>query len=404
MEALAQVENSVQPEEFDIWTPPTWTPCVSPRSECRERAAPAAAAKLLAQALRACRGDVALFRDRIQENDDGESTCVDDGNSLAGRVSDDIDAIAQVPERLKEVIATQDFMIEGLLNRCRQLEAQAALQSERLENTEREKCEAEQRRRQLQAELSELQESKTVHHGKDMRVQLRELYCKLKAELDIIKRTAASAASQRSPGAKDPRCTSGRPALAPRSPHRAPTSPVSPAASKSVGAQQVRPKAPASRVARLPASPQGLPASVASRLVVESGQRSQAVRSFAQDAEHRPRPPKLFEVQERRVREQSPSRTPWSPSSSVRVFSPIRPVLSRADRRPVQSFTPLRRSASFAEHSGGSRLLSAMSLGCAQVKPIHSSPVRVRAVWSPAALASPPQADEGSCSIAAASC
>lgn len=109
----------------------------------------------------------------------------DDASSTAMTAEDSSSVCAAVPEKLAEVIAQQDALIEGLLSRCRALEVHCAAQNEKLTETERAANEANELRARLQAELDAL-EVASEQRG-ELKVELSQLYEKLKAELDSIK-------------------------------------------------------------------------------------------------------------------------------------------------------------------------------------------------------------------------
>jgi len=155
---------AVAPEEFAIWTPRDDSPYVSTRPGTPP------------SEWGVCSGC----------NCENESRSDDITSTAALTVSDEG---GRVPEKLAEVIAQQDAMIENLLSRCRALELQAAAQHKKLTETERANKEAHELRVRLQAELSALEAAGECRG--ELRSELHDLYAKLKGELDVLKASGA---------------------------------------------------------------------------------------------------------------------------------------------------------------------------------------------------------------------
>ncbi|CAE7617972.1 unnamed protein product [Symbiodinium natans] len=99
-------------EEFNIWTPPNWTPLSSPRSP------------------RKCASETAVgdLPSLLQQQSRNPSKCV-------GAGKEDPSTTDGSSEALANVISTQEIMIETLMSRCRRLES--VVKQQRAELVER---------------------------------------------------------------------------------------------------------------------------------------------------------------------------------------------------------------------------------------------------------------------------
>lgn len=172
------------PEEFKIFTPlpgsPSMTPAATPHLDFRgcqqsggdDRQALAAAT---AAAPAAPPGETAPRAESVAEEEPGE----------------DVDA--EVPKQLAEVIAQQDALIEGLLSRCRALEAHCASQNQKLTESEKAKQEAQALKSKLEADIEAL-EAASCTENIALKTVLSQLHGDLKMELESVRPMASYSA------------------------------------------------------------------------------------------------------------------------------------------------------------------------------------------------------------------